>query len=158
VTIEFNPTFKHTDWIDNQDRVTAGGDNGFNRRFQNLVADFTQLSQLFKTVGDTIAVLQRLQVQQVEFAGSPETTVSVPAGTTATPGVVQVPLGQVAIGSHSFFLVSVRPITESVAITWQEQANTPLGSSFSTRRLLLANTDNNPASVAVKAVRVEFDT
>ena len=34
------PAFSHTDWIDNESRVQAGGENGFNIRFHNLEAEF----------------------------------------------------------------------------------------------------------------------
>ncbi|WEO99767.1 hypothetical protein A6P39_040185 [Streptomyces sp. FXJ1.172] len=39
------PKFAHTDWIDNVDRVQAGGDNGFNARFHNVAAEFATLAQ-----------------------------------------------------------------------------------------------------------------
>ncbi|MFF7534703.1 hypothetical protein ACIP6Q_27750 [Streptomyces bobili] len=38
------PKFSHTDWIDNEDRVQAGGENGFNIRFHNLEAEFAALA------------------------------------------------------------------------------------------------------------------
>ncbi|MGF1430783.1 hypothetical protein [Kitasatospora sp. LaBMicrA B282] len=38
------PGFTHTDWIDNEDRVQAGGENGFNIRFHNLESEFRTLA------------------------------------------------------------------------------------------------------------------
>lgn len=38
------PKFAHTDWIDNEDRVQAGGVNGFNIRFHSLEAEFATLA------------------------------------------------------------------------------------------------------------------
>jgi len=40
----YTPSFSHTDWIDNRDRVQAGGDNGFNARFHALEAEFALLA------------------------------------------------------------------------------------------------------------------
>ncbi|MFI0786795.1 hypothetical protein ACH4Q6_14535 [Streptomyces lydicus] len=39
------PKFSHTDWIDNEDRVQAGGENGFNIRFHNLESEFAALAR-----------------------------------------------------------------------------------------------------------------
>lgn len=38
------PKFSHSDWIDNEDRVQAGGENGFNIRFHKLEAEFAALA------------------------------------------------------------------------------------------------------------------
>ncbi|MGA5823994.1 hypothetical protein ACPC54_39880 [Kitasatospora sp. NPDC094028] len=38
------PAFTHTDWIDNEDRVQAAGENGFNIRFHNLESEFRTLA------------------------------------------------------------------------------------------------------------------
>ncbi|BDM70855.1 hypothetical protein HEK616_43420 [Streptomyces nigrescens] len=39
------PKFSHTDWIDNEDRVQAGGENGFNIRFHHLESEFATLAK-----------------------------------------------------------------------------------------------------------------
>ncbi|WP_306326773.1 hypothetical protein [Streptomyces venezuelae] len=39
------PQFSHKDWIDNQDRVQAGGENGLNSRFHQLEAEFLGLAE-----------------------------------------------------------------------------------------------------------------
>ncbi|MFI6448378.1 hypothetical protein [Kitasatospora sp. NPDC050543] len=41
----YTPKFSHTDWIDNEDRVQAGGENGFNIRFHNLETEFATLAE-----------------------------------------------------------------------------------------------------------------
>ncbi|GAA5093510.1 hypothetical protein [Nocardia iowensis] len=48
--INFTKTFKHQPWVDARDRVTAGGDNGFNVRFQALEADLDTLEDRFQQV------------------------------------------------------------------------------------------------------------
>ena len=40
----FTPTFHHTDWVDNVDRVQAGGPNGLNVRLNAIEADLHQVS------------------------------------------------------------------------------------------------------------------
>ncbi|RDI68160.1 hypothetical protein [Nocardia pseudobrasiliensis] len=46
----FTRTFSHKKWVDAVDRVTAGGDNGFNVRFQALEVDLDNISAAFNTV------------------------------------------------------------------------------------------------------------
>jgi hypothetical protein len=43
--IDFRRGFVHTDWLDQVDRVSAGGDNGFNARFHTLEADLDVLGE-----------------------------------------------------------------------------------------------------------------
>jgi hypothetical protein len=44
MAISYTRTFAHADWIDNVDRVQAGGDSGFNGRFHGLEAEFDSIS------------------------------------------------------------------------------------------------------------------
>ncbi|MFI8961905.1 hypothetical protein ACIGO8_07300 [Streptomyces sp. NPDC053493] len=44
--ISFTPTFKHVTWVDNRDRVAAGGQNGFNVRFDAIQKDLAELSRV----------------------------------------------------------------------------------------------------------------
>ncbi|AZM46642.1 hypothetical protein DMB38_13230 [Streptomyces sp. WAC 06738] len=62
--IAFTPTFKHTPWVDNRDRVSASGPNGFNTRFDTLQKDLESLSGVVKTI-DT-AIKATGQVPSVE--------------------------------------------------------------------------------------------
>lgn len=40
----YTRTYNHLDWMDNVDRVRAGGDHGFNAEFHNLEAEFDAIS------------------------------------------------------------------------------------------------------------------
>ncbi|MFD0277834.1 hypothetical protein ACFVHB_28545 [Kitasatospora sp. NPDC127111] len=54
------PAFTHQDWIDNQDRVQAGGEKGLNIRFHNLEAEFRRLADFhLNEVIRTVAPAQR---------------------------------------------------------------------------------------------------
>lgn len=55
--ISFTPTFHHTDYVDNRDRVQAGGPNGFNARFRALEADLTTLSTVITDVDGALDTL-----------------------------------------------------------------------------------------------------
>lgn len=55
--VTFTPTFKHTPWVDNRDRVQASGPNGFNVRFSSLETDLQTLSSV---VGQIDSVLDTL--------------------------------------------------------------------------------------------------
>lgn len=55
--INFAPTFRHTPWVDNRDRVQAGGPNGFNVRFDALEADLQTLSGVVTEIDGVLDVL-----------------------------------------------------------------------------------------------------
>jgi hypothetical protein len=53
-SINYVPQFQHQDWIDNQDRVAAGGANGFNGRFHALEAEFKRISDVVTLLSSAI--------------------------------------------------------------------------------------------------------
>ncbi len=57
MAITYTPAFQHEDWIDNVDRVQAGGDNGFNLRFHALESEFSQLSALIAQIDAALTAL-----------------------------------------------------------------------------------------------------
>jgi hypothetical protein len=54
----FTPTFHHVPWVDNVDRVQAGGLNGFNIRFDAIGADLRQVSTVVDQIDDAIDALR----------------------------------------------------------------------------------------------------
>jgi hypothetical protein len=50
--------FHHTDWLDNVDRVQAGGANGFNQRFRSLETEFVSIQHVMDNVGLVAKELQ----------------------------------------------------------------------------------------------------
>ena len=57
MAVTYVPTFQHIDWIDNQDRVQAGGANGFNLRFHALETEFQKLSDAVTQLSNAIDAL-----------------------------------------------------------------------------------------------------
>ncbi len=55
--VSFTPTFHHTNFVDNRDRVQAGGPNGFNARFGAIEADLTTLSSVVTNVDTELDAL-----------------------------------------------------------------------------------------------------
>ncbi|MEU0740855.1 hypothetical protein [Streptomyces sp. NPDC006134] len=49
------PKFAHTDWIDNKDRVQAGGKDGFNARFHDLAAEFASLADVINPLIEALS-------------------------------------------------------------------------------------------------------
>jgi|GEM_PF-4663272 len=47
--------FKHSDWIDNYDRVKAGGPDGFNDHFHAIEVDLDSIADSFASLGATVA-------------------------------------------------------------------------------------------------------
>jgi hypothetical protein len=46
MTVTYNPLFHHPGWVDNVDRVRAGGDNGFNFYFSAVESEFQKLAEV----------------------------------------------------------------------------------------------------------------
>ena len=64
--ISYIPGFQHQDWIDNVDRVQAGGDNGFNLRFHALEAEFNRLAGVITQLNAALQALgQQPPAQQL---------------------------------------------------------------------------------------------
>ena len=57
MTVLYTPTFTHTDWVDNQDRVQAAGGNGFNVRFHGIEAEFAALQLVVRSINDALTAL-----------------------------------------------------------------------------------------------------
>ncbi|MFB4296709.1 hypothetical protein [Actinomadura sp. NTSP31] len=84
----YTPKFHHLDWVDNVDRVEAGGTNGFNIRFETIESDLHGVSTVVTQIGTELDQLGA-RVPTVP----PSVTLSVaptlqPVG-TATPWALQ---------------------------------------------------------------------
>jgi hypothetical protein len=66
-SITFTRGFSHTDWVDNVDRVEAGGDNGFNGRFHSLESDLDTISNTFGDVQTALNTLGTPPGAQTSF-------------------------------------------------------------------------------------------
>lgn len=53
----YKPAFRHTNWIDNVDPITAAGANGFNARFDAIAGDLRELSTVVTRIDAAIDVL-----------------------------------------------------------------------------------------------------
>jgi len=81
MSVSYTPSFSHVDWVDNQDRVQAGGGNGINIRFHGIEAEFATLSLIVQAVNDALTALA------VKPPPAPQTTAITPAlvPTTSLP-------------------------------------------------------------------------
>ena len=57
MTVSYTPSFTHPDWVDNQDRVQAGGGNGFNVRFHGIEAEPAALQLVVQSINDALTAL-----------------------------------------------------------------------------------------------------
>jgi hypothetical protein len=53
-TITYARTFRHDDWIDNEDVVQAGGEKGFNKKFHDMEAEFDKIATAFGQVNTAL--------------------------------------------------------------------------------------------------------
>ncbi|CCK24480.1 hypothetical protein BN159_0101 [Streptomyces davaonensis JCM 4913] len=156
-SLSFTPTFRHTDYVDNRDRVQAGGPNGFNARFRALEEDLGKLSEVVTQVDGAL--------QQRPTAGTLiDTTVTIPAFNSAasTGGVFDVQLGDLLpLTSHAFHFVSVRPGANflNAQVTWEEiafAADTGGGTPMIARMLRLRHQRPIAVTVSVRVMRLEL--
>ncbi|MGW6058045.1 hypothetical protein [Streptomyces sp. NPDC055189] len=65
-SISFQRAFRHKAWTDAVDRVSAGGDNGFNIRFQTLEADLDTIGARFDDVTNSLnSLAQGVELERV---------------------------------------------------------------------------------------------
>ncbi|MEW2352936.1 hypothetical protein [Spirillospora sp. NPDC029432] len=57
--IKFEPGFRHVEWVDNRDRVQAGGPNGFNVRFTAIRKDLETISGAVSAIDTAIKKLSQ---------------------------------------------------------------------------------------------------
>jgi hypothetical protein len=56
--ITYQRTYKHQDWVDNQDIVSAGGDRGFNVEFHALETEFDSISGVVSKISAGLGAFQ----------------------------------------------------------------------------------------------------
>lgn len=55
VDLRFTPTFRHTNWVNNVDRIEAGGPNGFNVRYDAIDSDLAQMSTVVGQISGALS-------------------------------------------------------------------------------------------------------
>jgi hypothetical protein len=58
--IAYTRTYAHSDWIDNEDVVQAGGEKGFNQEFHSVEGELDAISATFATTKTIVNNIQRL--------------------------------------------------------------------------------------------------
>jgi hypothetical protein len=71
MAITYNRQFTHREWVDNVDRVQAGGDNGFNDRFHALEAEFELVSGAVRQIDAAIGLLGKVVTAPVTVGLTP---------------------------------------------------------------------------------------
>jgi hypothetical protein len=158
VDVSFTPTFRHTDYVDNRDRVQAGGPNGFNARFRALEEDLGTVSEVITEVAG--ALKKRPSTERLI-----DQTVTIPAfnaGPPASGGTFDVQLGALLpVTSHAFHFVSVRPGSAflNAQVSWEEvafAADTGPGGPLIARMLRLRHQRPIAVTVSVRVLRLEL--
>ena len=92
--VSFSPAFQHEEWVDNQDRVQAGGSNGFNVRFNLLKADLDDVSSAVGEVNTALNELaQAPAALEVPVSIAPVLTRTGPTGWDHRIGFAEKPAG-----------------------------------------------------------------
>jgi hypothetical protein len=144
--IVFSPTFKHTDWVDNLDRVQAGGTNGFNIRFQALLTDQAALVGLFNQINAALVGLSTpptptTKTLTLSLGLLPQLDPSNlgPAGPTQNLGWTNL-LGIVVLPSQRTVAEGIMPV------------NLPDGATIQAMRVYGRNTGNGTLTVKLLAL------
>jgi hypothetical protein len=93
----YTPTnFGWQDWTDNVDRVQAGGNNGFNARFQALQAEFPLIADAIAQLNAALAALSQPPPSTVTRTLTPNLLTTAANGWAYLPGVAVKPPTQTA--------------------------------------------------------------
>lgn len=149
-SLSFSRTFQHEDWVDNQDRVQAAGENGFNQRFHTLEADLDSVSDVFEQVETALNSLGAEPPAQELRATFTPTLVA----TSGSPwghgvGFAQKPGG--ATAAHGMMSVNL----PSNARIRQFRAAGINSGAGSLRIQLLRQSATNPAATSEQIARVD---
>jgi hypothetical protein len=112
--LTYTPTFRHTNWVDNVDRVGAEGPNGMNVRFQAIESDLNQVSTVVAQVGSEINRITAIVTPppssvQTRIVFTPDLQ-PVPGNGTAWLSTLGVPQGfGTAGGPNSVGVMNVTP-------------------------------------------------
>ena len=107
-SIRYDPTnFQWQDWTDNVDRVQAGGDNGFNARFQALQAEFPRLADVVTLLSTALDALTQPPPATVTQTFTPNLLTTAANGWTFLPGIAQKPAAQTA--AHGMMPLELPP-------------------------------------------------
>ena len=149
MNITYDPSFEHRNWLDNEDIVQAGGENGMNKRFIDLRADLDAISATFTTANqevddlstriDAVEVLagQGLQTSQVithsvqlnpNASSSPldvevYTNADVPGGVKKVYHVGITPIGTHGQVSSHFIYTAESPTQTRVQVWFKNELN-----------------------------------
>jgi hypothetical protein len=118
--IAYTPKFQHLDWVDNVDRVQAGGDHGFNLEFHNLEQEF---AALYATILHADAVKQDVDTNMGQVKAQ---VVDIYTKLAALGTVVTAP---VTLGLPPVLLPFRQTVPQWSAVLWRSQTGggTPLG-------------------------------
>jgi hypothetical protein len=143
--IAFTPTFKHTDWVDNLDRVQAGGTNGFNIRFQQLLADEQALVTLIDQINTALASLSTPPTPTTRtLTLAPSLLADIDPSNLGPAGPTQ------NLGWANFYSVAVLPSQRTVADGSMPVAF-PDGTTIQAMRVAGKNTGNGTLTVKLFA-------
>jgi hypothetical protein len=113
MAITYTVGFQHDDWIDNVDRVQAGGNNGINIRFHRLETEFQKIAAVvvqISTALDAInAALANLTVKPPpqDFTASLAPALLPTTGIPWSAAIGRVEKAPNAVGGHGWMAVSL---------------------------------------------------
>jgi hypothetical protein len=67
--VSYNSQFNPPPWVDGVDTVQAAGNNGFNKRFQDIVTEFDSLSQVVNQLNAGLGAFQPVGPGAVAYSG-----------------------------------------------------------------------------------------
>jgi hypothetical protein len=159
--VSFTPTFHHVPWVDNRDRVQAGGPQGFNTRFGSIEADLQSISTAvgeldaaIDALGATPPPVQRklslaptmVPLDPPGWSNDISGNAFRPSGQTGVSGMMAVPL------TDGVQLVSLRVLGQNSgsAIVTVGLFRSPLaGSASPPDRMARVSGDTNPFDVTI---------
>ena len=100
--ITYARSFRHDDWIDNEDVVQAGGDRGFNKKFHDLETEFDKLAGVISQIATAVGQVQRVR----SVKALPAQTLA-PGAVSAEVDIDQYAVSEVPVNTQKIYFTSL---------------------------------------------------
>jgi hypothetical protein len=150
--ITYNPTFQHDDWVDNVDRVQAGGPGGFNIRFHQLEDELAAVSGVVGQIDAALTALgQTPPAQTRAHSLTPQMVAITATGWEHGLGFAQKPAGATSAGGMMSVALPHNARLQSLRATGRNEASGG-GAAAGSLRIILRRQDVNPTSTTSEIV------
>ena len=145
MAITYTPTFEPTPYVDGQTRVSAGGPQGFNIRFQQLQDEFRRISAVVAQIDAALAALgQATPARQLAIVLTPNLVATAGNGWGHANGLAQKPGGAASAQGMMPVVLPHGAVLQSLRATGRNQGAAAPAPGSGDLRITLRRMDIRP--------------